>query len=219
MNEEKISSTFEGLLDSFSITEDLASQVAEALNKNHVALQAKLRREEANYKRALRRLEEKEDELYYDMKDGLFDEVIYKRRIGEVRRERARYSDLLIGIQNSVNEVYLKTAQDILELAKNAKLYWNHLGNTEKVQLLKKVVWNPTITNASIEYEIKKPFKILQEMKGLSNIEKWGRVHKCTHSLAEIHFHHGLSNFKLHNSFKRIERDEGIQRFNFLGCL
>jgi hypothetical protein len=108
------------------------------------------------------------------LKNGLFDEEFYKRKIDDIRKERARYADLLIMLESSVSEIYLQTAQDVLELAKNAKLYWNHLNNSEKVQMLKKVLWNPRLVDATIEYEIKKPFKILLEMKGLSNNEEWG---------------------------------------------
>jgi len=174
VNEDVISQKFESVLDSFAIQETLAERLAKALNANHLSLQAKLRHEEASYRRSLKKLEIREDELYDDLKKGLFDEEFYKRKIDEVRKERARFADLLITIESSVSEIYLQTAQDVLELAKNAKLYWNHLNNSEKVQMLKKVVWNPRLVDTTIEYEMKKPFKILLEMKGLSNNEKWG---------------------------------------------
>lgn len=65
-------------------------------------------------------------------------------------------------------------AESTLELAKNAKTLWNSQNSYERVELLKLVLQNQKLRALTIEYELKKPFKILGEMKGLLNNEEWG---------------------------------------------
>ena len=55
----------------------------------------------------------------------------------------------------------MHTAKDILELAKSAKTLWKSRNKQERVDFLKKILWNPTITGTTLEYSYKKPLDIL----------------------------------------------------------
>ena len=165
---------FEGLepaLDAISITDDMALDVAGALNANHRALQQRLACEVNAYKSSLKAGEGREDELYGDLKRGILTEEMYQRQISAVRSERARLTDLIITLQSSVTDTYLHTAQEILELARDAKTLWKSRPREERAEFLKKILWNPRITGRTIEYELKKPFNVIAKMAGN---DKWG---------------------------------------------
>lgn len=162
---------FEPALDEFSISDDFASDIAHALNDRHLKIKEKLSRERKFYFSAQTSLEKSEDELYEDLKRGIVSEEMYSRKLGSIREERQRISTLLLDLQDSATETYLHTAQSILELAKEAKSLWLSRSPTERVEFLKKLLWNPKITGRTIEYQLRKPFAILSEMR---KTEEWG---------------------------------------------
>lgn len=61
--------------------------------------------------------------------------------------------------------------KEILELASNAKKLWLSRNPRERVEFLKKLLWNPRITGSPIEYELRKPFAVLSKMRDSG---EWG---------------------------------------------
>lgn len=169
--EPQILDGFEPALDQITVSENMAKDIADALNANHLKLKSRIKREQESYLHALKVMNEKEDELYTDMKRSLIDEDMYHRQIENVRKERERLSQLLNDLNSTVLDTYLVTAKEILELAKDAKTLWKSRSVEEKVDFLKKILWNSKMTGTTIEYELKKPFSVLAKM---NEREEWG---------------------------------------------
>jgi site-specific DNA recombinase len=150
--------------DVIRIDEVIAERVAKALNDSHADLRTTRRRKAAQFKQQLSDLEEREDRLYDDLSGGTLDEVAYRRQLQRLRDQRARCTEQLEAANDELDRTYLADAQKILELAQQAKTLWLSQSDAERRKFLDAVLSNATLTGRSIEFELKKPFRILAEM-------------------------------------------------------
>jgi hypothetical protein len=171
VSEQQVFDQFEGALDAITITDAMAADVRSALAASHLATMEKQKRQAATYDEALRSLEVREDEIYGDLKRGVLDEAGHKRQLQKIRDERKHFAALLHDSQRHELDTYLQQANIALELAQNARILWNSRSPTEKRDFLKKLLWNPRLTPPTVEYELKKPFKLLAQM---ASSDKWG---------------------------------------------
>lgn len=165
IQEDQIWEQFAAAVDSISITERLAKEVADALNETHAKVRAARKREIFNYREGLNALEREEDLAYQDMRRGILDEGMYRRQIERIRGERRNFTDLLEGANSALDGAYLETAQSILELAKDAKSLWFSREPQERLEFLKLILSNPKLEGLNVRYELKKPFGTLSKMK------------------------------------------------------
>lgn len=171
LSETEIFEQLESAVDSIAISDDLAEAVAKALAANHARLQSKLQREVESYHRAKGDIDNEEDAAFAYFRRGILTEEMLKRRIAELRSERDRLTQLIFDLQGSASATYLKTATDILELAKDAKRLWLSRNREERAAFLRKILWNPRITGRTIEYQLQKPFGCIA---GLRESEREG---------------------------------------------
>ncbi len=105
-----------------------------------------------------------------DMKlAGSLDDATFRRQLERIQKERRLNFDLLQDTQGQVDGAYLVTAQRVLELAKNAKSLWEGRSPEERRDLLAKLLWNPVLDGRSVRYDLKKPFRVLHEMREKEN--------------------------------------------------
>lgn len=164
VTEEKIFEQFTPAVESISISDKLADEIAEALNKVEKKAQAAHRRNINDLKVRLKEMENAEDGLYDDLKKGVLDEKGYKRQLQRVRDERQNLSDILGEAQQEVTGAVLVTARKILELAKKAPELYLHRSDEERRDFLNKILSNPVLDGVSVRYELKKPFRLVAEM-------------------------------------------------------
>ena len=122
------------------------------------------------YRQAILSTEQKEDDIYDDLKCGILDMDIYKRKIDKLRNEKRQYEDLLEHGQVAITDAFYETSERILELAKNAESLWYSRSPQERVKTLKRVLSNQLLDGVTIRYELKKPYQILAKM---SKSEDW----------------------------------------------
>lgn len=72
--------------------------------------------------------------------------------------------------QREIDGAYLVTAKKILELAKSAKELWLTRSREEKRDFLEKILSNRVFEAPTVQYEMKKPLRILAEMASSSNV-------------------------------------------------
>ncbi len=173
VSEKAITNQFEQIFDEIHFTENLTSLVSEALRESH-AKSIKLHKEKVSiYKEKLKNLEYKEDRVYDDHLKGLLDEEGYKRQIKRVRSERDSYTNLLSESDELICDNFFETADKLLELTKYSKSLWKLMTPTERVELVKEVTSNRELEGATLRYSLKKPFKVLSEIKNLGQFDKW----------------------------------------------
>ena len=103
--------------------------------------------------------------LYDDLKRGILDDSGYKRQLQRIRDQRRQYTQLLEQANNELDDAYLYTAQRALELATKAKILWESQSPQDRRRFLELVLSNRLLRGLTVEYELKKPFKILAEMR------------------------------------------------------
>jgi DNA invertase Pin-like site-specific DNA recombinase len=157
VTEENIFNQFAPAVESISISEQLADEIAEALNKVEKKAQAAHQRNIDDLKARLKEMENAEDGIYDDLKKGVLDENGYKRQLKRVRDERQNLSDVLGEAQQEVTGAVLVTARKILELAKKARELYLQRSAKERRDFLNKILSNPVLDGVSVRYELKKP--------------------------------------------------------------
>ena len=172
LSEDKIWEQLEPAVDSLSITQDFANDIAAALNETHAKAQAAIKKQMEGFSAELRKLEGREDEVYTDLKRGVLDEVGYQRQIERVRDERRHYEEEIKRLTLAIGDEAMVSVKKVFELAINAKSLWNTMERKEKLAYLDRVVFEPKLNGLSVEYQLQKPFATLAKMKGTS---KWRR--------------------------------------------
>jgi site-specific DNA recombinase len=162
--EDKVWGKLETAVDAITITKTLADELADALNKAHEKANATVRKQIAVYSQKLKELEGREDVLYEDLKKGVLDDFGYRRQVQRVRDDRADYTKILEELQCSLNDAFRETAKSILELATTAKSLWLSRSPKERRDFLDKILSNPTLNGANIEFDLRKPFATIAEM-------------------------------------------------------
>ncbi len=163
--EDQIFKSFESALDSISITDAQAKQIAGYLNESHGQAKRNAGNDLNRFRREQDTLTVREDELYSDLKRGLLDEIAYKRQQERIRVERSRL-DAAIATAADQNTEYLVTAQRTLELASRAKSLWNSRSPHERRDLLEKLLSNQSWDGVTARYDLRKPFDVLAKMRG-----------------------------------------------------
>jgi hypothetical protein len=170
VREEAILEQLGGAVDAVQITEELATAISDVLNETHRQAQKAKEREIDRYRAQLDELEGKEDRLHDMFVDGRIDDEGFRRRRDRIRQQGRTYTDHLQAAQQEIDGAYLVTAQRVLELAKNAKRLWESRTPEDRRDLLKKLLSNPVLDGRSVRYDLRKPFRILAEMR---ESEQW----------------------------------------------
>lgn len=167
---EKLWEQLETALDAISVTADFVKELTDAMNEAQRKTQKATIVEMDNFKAAIEITHKREDELYADYKTGLVTESFYIRQVEQVRQERLRFTDQLKRAQLSISNAGMETAKTILELCTSAKSLWEKRTPLERREFLNEILSNPVLDGPTVRYELKKPFRILSEMK---ESEKW----------------------------------------------
>jgi site-specific DNA recombinase len=179
VREEAILSDLGGAVDAITMTEDIAHAIAHALNDTHRHVKAKKVEAVKMYKAQLHALDGKENRIVDLFAGASMDADVFKRQQARVREERDDLFDKLQAAENQAEDAYLVTAQNVLELAKNAKALWNTRSAAERRDFLAKLVCNPRLNGRTIEYDLKKPFSVLAQMHGEGGWRPQGDSNPC----------------------------------------
>lgn len=169
VREENIWMQYEQVVESIDIDQSLADQIMEALNAAHQKLRESKKREIKEFSDALKRLEDREDELYSGRRANLMDDSQYARRLKKIRDERAQFTQLLEDANSALDGAYLETAKSILKLATDTKRLWNSRNAEEKRDFLKRVLSNSQLDGLTVRYELRKPSVTISKMRQKSD--------------------------------------------------
>ena len=169
ISESKIREQFEAAIDSFSITDAQAQQIADALNKTQDKMRNAIRRQMEDYRQALLKLDAEEDKAYNFLSRGVIEDVEYRRQVTNLNSERIRYTRLLENASVKVSDAGMQTAKYILELARKAKGLWSKQSQMEQRTFLDRLLSNPRLNGETVEYDLKKPLFILAQMNQTSD--------------------------------------------------
>lgn len=166
ITEESLFQKFGEAVSKFSISEQFASEISDALNQTRNAAKNAIRRRSAEFQAELIKLEEREGQLFDAFTDGLFDKQEFQRQIQRVRDQRLQVSLRLEEANVAISDVSMETAQTILELATNAESLWKMMTPLERRELLEQVVSNPVLESGTLRFDLQKPFDVISNWKG-----------------------------------------------------
>ena len=158
----------EKAVDDIQISEALAEDIAEALNQLEAKAHSATRKQIEFLKHEEALFQGREDNLFSMRLNGEVDKETFDFQLSRIRKDRNFVIQQIESLQLSLTSVVMETVQSILELAKNAKSFWNSEPLEEKKKVLDMILSNPVLDGINIEYDLKKPFEILKEMKGNS---------------------------------------------------
>lgn len=171
VSEDRIFDQFTPAVESISISEQLAKDIAKGLNRT----QEKARRAHERYieaqKAHLSEMDGAEDKLYDDFRKGILDEQGYRRQVERLRGERQRLTEIVGAAHADVTDAALVTAKKILELAKRAPELYLRRSPQERRDFLEKILSNPVLDGVTVRFEMKKPFSLVAKM---ASSPAWG---------------------------------------------
>lgn len=170
VNETKLWDALGAAVDMISLTPLLATNIAKALNETQTQTAQTVNRKIAELRESINQLEAREDRAYDDMSNGTIDTESYQRALKRFRSERKGLNDQINALQAQASGSYRETALTTIELCKEAKSLYLSRSAIERADLLKKLVSNPRVNGANIEFDLKKPFGILAE---IAKSENW----------------------------------------------
>lgn len=161
VREEFIWDQFGRALRELSLPRTLAIQITKELNSGQNLKRAAHKKELADTKILLSSLNNREDELYLDLKSGLVSIESYNRQIERIKAQRLELEAKLVQGDDEADTV---SANFILELSQRLESIWKTRSDAEKILVLKNLLSNQTLDGATIRYHYREPFLVLREM-------------------------------------------------------
>ena len=172
MNEEKLWEAFESAIDDVALNQELAEMVFKKLKEleNRNLGSEKSQKKKLNEK--LKGLQARREELYEHFTTGLLDELTYRRVLKKTNKEISELKEKMHETTADSRSI-LDSAESLLELSKELKTLWKLMPDAERLIVLKKLCSNPSLNGTSVEYHLRKPFKILAEIKKNRKNLRW----------------------------------------------
>jgi site-specific DNA recombinase len=162
---EEIWRQCDSIVQAVAIPAALASEVAHALNAEHSKDYHEARRLLDACRASQSALEAKEDAAYDNLESGILDELGYRRQIQRLREQRAELRKTEEHLQRALKGAYRMTAETILELATRAETLWKTRKPSERRAFIEKLCSNQGLRGKVLEFQLRRPFKILNQMK------------------------------------------------------
>ncbi len=167
---ENIWKQFEPMLEKINISDEFAEAIADALNvtekKGHRATEMQI----AEFKAKEQELQGYENKLFDMRLQGHISQTDFDKQLARIRSNRDDLADQLETLQKGLTSAVMETAKSVLELGKSAKSLWKESAPEERRNLLDKLLSNPILDGLNIQFNLKKPFAVLVQMK---ENEKW----------------------------------------------
>jgi hypothetical protein len=161
VNEDHLWAEFANAVGHISINSTLAASIAKALNRQHEKTASESQRQAEAYRAHLRELERRADQVYDDLKASVLDIDAYRRQSERIKKERETIEAALRAQASGSSGKYLETAKSIFELSINAKSLWLSRRPLERRFFLERILSNPRLDGATLQYDLKKPFRVL----------------------------------------------------------
>jgi hypothetical protein len=169
LSEDKIWVQLERAVDAISITPELAKDIAKALNEGQSKTVSNGARKVSELKDAVRQLEAREDQAYDNMERGNIDAEAYQRLVKRFRAERRDLNFAIHTVESDMKGGFRETALTTLELCKEAKSLYKSRSANERADFIKRLVSNPRLNGATIEFDLKNPFGVLAKINKTEN--------------------------------------------------
>jgi hypothetical protein len=167
--EEVIWDQLEDAVGTYDLSKELAQDILAALNETQKKAVNAHRREAKMFADILVKLDQRNDQLFDMLSAKSIGEEEYRRQVKRIQAERMQVSGQLEQATIAISDAMAESTKEIFELATNAKLLWKKQGRVERLVMLKRVCSNQVLDGQTLRYDLKKPFILLGEMKGLQD--------------------------------------------------
>ncbi len=156
-------------MEQIEITEDFAQDIANALNEVESKAHGTTTKQIDSFKAELAELNLRQDRIVNLLADGTIDKQTYKRNNEKIIEDRSQLIQQLEQLQKGLTSAVLDSAKTVLELAKSMKSIWKTMTTQERKEALDHVVSNPILNGVNVQFNLRKSFGVLIEMKQKEN--------------------------------------------------
>lgn len=170
---DKVWKQFGSVMNEISISEEFASDIADALNELNSMTKRTIYRQQAELNDKLKEIEKSEDQLTDFLLNGTLDKTAYDRQLLRIRGNRDSLMEQLEQVRLTLQDAFSESIKSVLELATSAKSLWIRKSAQERKEFLNQILSNPILDGVTVRFELKKPFAVLLKMNENTEKEKW----------------------------------------------
>lgn len=167
--ERYIASQFEAAVRAIQLPEEVLEWTKQALLQSHADENATRDAEVTSLLARERNLHNRIKKSYEDKLDGVLQQEVWSNLNISWQEELASVTQQIAALKAN-DAAYVHKGEKILELANSAYNQYVTQSDAEKRDFLKIILLNSTLTNATIEFQYKKPFDLMVEG---SSFEGW----------------------------------------------
>ena len=171
--EQEIAERMGHVLEHVTIPAQVAKQIEDELNSEHVHAHEHIARENARLIRARDDVRRRMDSAYVDKLDGKIAEDFWQRKQAEWQTEEARITTQIQSLKEPNTAGRIVDVQRILELAQNAHSLYLTRKPAEQAEILRMMLLNCSLDAVSVYPTYRSPFDLIA--KRAENAEWSGR--------------------------------------------
>lgn len=153
-------------IDEVHISKEFAKEIADALNRIETKGHETTKRQIAALRVEESELQERENRLIDMLMDGKIHQDSFDNRLKRIRADRDSLYQQIEEKTLSLTSAVVESCKSVLELASQAKSLWNSIPASERKKVLDRILSNPVLNGVNVEFNLRKPFRILKEMRG-----------------------------------------------------
>jgi site-specific DNA recombinase len=169
IREDILWSMIDQLIDSITLSPELAERIAHRLNGTHRGAVAQAGRVISEAKAKLKELRDRDDRATALLIDGTLERDAFARARVEIQSESRQWQAKLESAQFQATGRYHETVQSTVELCKRAKSLYESRTKAERRMFIEKLVSNLRLDGATLHAVWRKPFESLVDLKKKGN--------------------------------------------------
>jgi len=162
LREEELTKQLTQYIEKIHIPDDVADSIGKFLKESHSGKVEYYNGISTGLKAQYEHFQKRIERMYEDKLDGSITEDFYNKKLLEYRAEQTNIQTRLNNLQNADSEYYT-TGMFLLKLANKASDIFKRSEPDIKRQLIKIVLQNPVINDATLTATIRNPFSVFAE--------------------------------------------------------
>ena len=165
LTEKIIWQGFSKIVNEIWLPDDLAELIAKKIEESHKKHQHTHKDRLARLNQEFESLQIEEEKLVDFYLAGKIDQTVYENKLNRIRSSKRDVERSIHSLESGVDKKFAISAQRIIELANKAESLWKSRPEEEKLNFIKTVSSNQRANGLTVEYDLKRPFELLAEVK------------------------------------------------------
>lgn len=172
VEEKKLLDLFENAVSNIHVGDELFDRIKDYLLKAHQARSTQYKSDKPVLQRKINELEEMRDKAYEDKLKGVISEGFFTKRNNCWTEEITLLNEDLNDLKSTNKELYQRSVLNF-ELANQARNLYKKQNPDKQVKFLKLLLSNSLLKDGILQFEFKKTFDLVLNMKNTPNESDW----------------------------------------------